>query len=158
MTEHSRAQFQALGANEVGNDSFTYAIRLASGALSWATVGVCITGSNDGPVVALAEVSGMVTEMLSPAGELGDSGTIAFSDVDLSDTHSVSAVTALAGALGTLSASVAVDTTSSGGVIGWNYSVAASAVEHLAEGEAKVETFLSRWMTARAERSSAQSA
>jgi VCBS repeat-containing protein len=143
MTEQSRAQFQSLGAGEVGQDSFTYAIRLASGALSWATVSVSITGSNDGPVVAVTDVTGAATEMLSPAGELSDSGSIAFGDVDLSDTHSVGAVTASTGALGTLSASVTSDTTGSGtgGVISWNYSVAASAVEYLAKDETKVETF-----------------
>lgn len=143
MTEQSRAQFQSLGAGEVGYDSFTYAIRLASGALSWATVSVSITGSNDAPVVAVTDVTGAATEMVNPAGELSDSGTIAFDDVDLSDTHSLSAVTASADALGTLSASVTADTTGSGtgGVISWNYSVAASAVEYLAKDETKVETF-----------------
>jgi VCBS repeat-containing protein len=57
--------------------------------------------------------------------------------------HSVSAVTPSAGALGTLTAGVSTDTTGSGlgGVVTWNYSVAASAVEYLAKDETKVETF-----------------
>ena len=56
----------------------------------------------------------------------------------------MSAVTASAGTLGSLTASVttqASDVNGAGGVITWNYSVAASAVEFLAAGETKVETF-----------------
>ena len=41
-----------------------------------------------------------VTELVTPVGNLTDSGTIAFTDVDLTDIHSVSAVTPSAGALG----------------------------------------------------------
>src|SRR5207253_1050364 len=61
----------------------------------------------------------------------------------LSDSHSVGVVTASAGALGTLTASVSTDSTGSGlgGVISWNYSVAAAAVEYLAAGETKIESF-----------------
>src|SRR5207244_526406 len=67
----------------------------------------------------------------------------AFTDVDLSDVHSVGTVTPSAGALGTLTAGVTTDTTGSGlgGVITWNYSVPAGAVEYLAAGQTKVETF-----------------
>ncbi len=86
-----------------------------------------------------------VTEAITPVGNLTDTGTIAFTDVDLTDVHSISAVTPSAGALGTLMASVSTDTTGSGvgGVVTWNYSVAASAVEYLAAGQTKVETFTS---------------
>src|SRR5438874_8790389 len=74
---------------------------------------------------------------------LTDTGTIAFTDVDLTDIHSLSVVTPSAGALGTLTASVTADTTGSGlgGVVTWNYSVADTAVEYLAAGQTKVETF-----------------
>ncbi len=84
-----------------------------------------------------------MTEAVTPAGNLTDTGTIAFTDVDLTDVHSLSAVTPSAGALGTLMASVSTDTTGSGvgGVVTWSYSVAASAVEYLAAGQTKVETF-----------------
>jgi VCBS repeat-containing protein len=107
------------------------------------TITVTITGTNDAPVVAGTDVTGGVTELVAPTGNLTDSGTIAFSDVDLTDVHSVGAVTASAGALGTLTASVTTDTTGSGagGVISWSYSVAAAAVEYLAAGQTKIETF-----------------
>ncbi len=101
-----------------------------------------ITGTNDAPVVAATDVTGGVTELVAPTGNLTDTGTIAFTDVDLTDVHSVSAVTPSAGALGTLTASVTTDTTDGvGGIVTWNYSVAASAVEYLAAGQLKVETF-----------------
>src|SRR5438445_309502 len=97
------------------------------------TVSVTITGTNDAPIVAATDVTGAVTELVTPAGNLTDSGTIAFTDVDLTDVHSISTVTPSAGALGSLTASVSTDTTGSGlgGVVTWNYSVAASAVEYL---------------------------
>jgi VCBS repeat-containing protein len=40
----------SLAQGEAINDTFTYAIRLGNGTLSWATVSVHIDGSNDGPV------------------------------------------------------------------------------------------------------------
>ncbi len=144
MTAASKGHFQYLAAGEVATDTFTYAIRMGNGALSWATATVQITGTNDGPIVAAGDVSGGVTELVTPAGNLTDTGTIAFSDVDLSDVHGVGAVTASAGALGALTASVstpASDVDGTGGVITWDYSVAASAVEYLGVGEFKDQTF-----------------
>src|SRR5207302_1715294 len=79
----------------------------------------------------------------TPVGNLTDTGTIAFTDVDLTDTHSISpTITASAGALGALTASVSTDTVGGlGGVIIWNYSVSAADVEYLAKDQAKVEHF-----------------
>ena len=79
------------------------------------TVTVTITGTNDAPVVAATDVSGAVTELVTPARQLTDTGTIGFTDVDLSDVHSVSAVTPSGGALGCARAArVTTDTTGSG--------------------------------------------
>src|SRR5947209_2166313 len=96
------------------------------------TVSVTITGTNDAPVVAATDVTGAVTEQVTPAGDQTDTLTIRHSDVDLPDAHSISpTITASAGALGALTASVTTDATVSGlgGLITWNYSVADSAVE-----------------------------
>ena len=41
------------------------------------TVSVTITGTNDAPVVAATDVSGAVTELVTPVGNLTDTGTIA---------------------------------------------------------------------------------
>ena len=58
-------------------------------------IDVTITGTNDAPVVAATDVTGAVTEQVTPAGNLTDSGTIAFTDVDLTDAHSSAAITAV---------------------------------------------------------------
>ena len=48
-----------------------------------------ITGTNDAPVVTAHDLTGAVTELVTPVGDLTDSGTIAFTDVDLTDVHRV---------------------------------------------------------------------
>jgi len=137
------AKVNALAAGESFTDTFVYAIRMANGTLSWAKASFTITGTNDVPVVAVADVTGGVDEMGTPAGDLTDTGTISFTDVDLTDAHTIGAITPSGGALGSLTATVTTDTTGTGtgGVVTWNYSVPASAVEYLADGQPKVETF-----------------
>ena len=106
---------------------------------------ITITGTNDVPVITAEDLIGGVTELVTPSDDLTDTGTISFNDVDLTDTHSIQAtITPSAGALGGLTASVTSDTTGSGtgGVITWNYAVAAADVEYLAEAETKLETFI----------------
>ena len=105
-------------------------------------VDVVITGTNDAPVLATTTVTGAVTEQGTPAGNLTSSGSIGFTDVDLTDVHTVSAA-AIGSQLGTLTASKVADTTDAGtgGSILWNYSVADSAVEYLAAGQTKIESF-----------------
>src|SRR5207247_2310521 len=95
------------------------------------------------PVVATTDETGAVNELVAPVGNLTDTGSIAFTDVDLTDTHVIQpAITVSTGALGALTASVSSDTVGGvGGVITWNYSVAASAVEYLAKDQTKVESF-----------------
>ncbi|HEY9065175.1 MAG TPA: VCBS domain-containing protein, partial [Burkholderiaceae bacterium] len=46
-----KEQLQHLSAGEFLTDTFTYAIRLGNGTLSWATATVQIAGVNDAPVV-----------------------------------------------------------------------------------------------------------
>ncbi len=135
--------FNYLAAGQTATDTITYVIEDSHGAQSTTTAQITVTGTNDVPVVAVADVTGAVTEMGTPVGNITDSGTIAFTDADFADTHSISAITPSAGALGTLTASVSTDTTGTGlgGAVTWNYNVAASAVEYLAAGQTKVETF-----------------
>jgi VCBS repeat-containing protein len=77
--------FNYLAAGQSVIDTFTYAIRLSNGTLSWATVSVTITGTNDGPTVSAADLVGSVTEDDSTPN-LTDTGTITFDDVDLTNT------------------------------------------------------------------------
>jgi VCBS repeat-containing protein len=106
---------------------------------------ITLTGSNDPPKITVGDgdhTSGAVTEDVGvAAGNLNTSGTLSFSDVDLTDTHSVE-VTPPAGALGTLTADVTTeDSNGTGGVITWHYTVANDAVDHLAEGQTATEKF-----------------
>lgn len=132
-----------LAAGETRIESFAVTLDDQHGGIVTRQVDVTLTGTNDAPVVAAADVTGGVTEMVAPAGQLTDSGSIAFSDADHADVHSVGAVTASAPTLGTLTASVTADTTGtgSGGVVTWNYSVPASAVEYLGANQTRVESF-----------------
>ena len=135
--------YQYLAAGQSGTDSFSYRVVDANGESDTATVTITVVGTNDAPLVAAVDVTGAVTELSVPSGNLTDSGTIAFTDVDLTDVHGVGSVTPSSGALGTLTASVSTDTTGSGtgGVVSWNYSIAASAVEYLAKDQTRVESF-----------------
>ncbi|NUS99784.1 MAG: hypothetical protein HOP96_02265, partial [Sphingomonas sp.] len=57
-----RAQLQALNAGQTITDSFTYAIRLGNGTLSWATATVVYTGVNDRPVLVSSIADQQVNE------------------------------------------------------------------------------------------------
>src|SRR4029077_13916751 len=68
---------------EFATDTFTYAIKLANGALSWTTATVQIAGANDSPLAA---------NIAADANE--DTGnpvtlTASYTDVDAHDTHTV---------------------------------------------------------------------
>ena len=88
----SAVEYLAAGQTKV--ETFTFTCWTATAAASSRTIDVTITGTNDAPIVAATDVTGAVTELVTPVGNLTDSGTIAFTDVDLTDVHSVSAVTA----------------------------------------------------------------
>ncbi len=143
----SDADIDFLGAGDSVELQFEVSITDGNGGSTTETVTITVTGTNDAPVVAAEDVTGAVIELeVTPVGNLTDTGTISFTDVDLTDSHSIDQenIVASDGALGTLTASVTTQTdttTGAGGVITWNYSVAASAVEYLAQDETKVETF-----------------
>src|SRR5206468_1250916 len=93
-------------------------------------VSVSITGNNEDAKITVGagdSASGAVTEDVATDGSnnLNASGTLSFSDVDLIDRHSVTGVTPSVRALGTLTATVTHDstTTGTGGVISWHYTV-----------------------------------
>src|SRR5204862_5724183 len=108
------------------------------------TISLTITGTYDTRVVPPTDAPRACSSLVSPADNLTDNGTINFTDVDLTDAHAISpTITASAGALGSLSASVTTDSTgrSEERRVGKEYSVAASADEYLAKDQTKVETF-----------------
>ncbi|GBG13993.1 uncharacterized protein NMK_1549 [Novimethylophilus kurashikiensis] len=75
-------QLQHLNAGQYMTDSFTYAIRLGNGTLSWATATVQIAGVNDAPVVtgavkgaAVEDGSKVTMNALANASDV-DTGTV----------------------------------------------------------------------------------
>ena len=141
------AAVQFLGVGDSITETYTVTLTDGeTGGIVTRDVVVTITGTNDQAVIGVADLLGAVTEGNGAPAALTDTGTIAFSDVDLTDTHSASAAftsTTGAGQLGTLSASVSTDTTGSGtgGVVTWNYSVNDAAVQFLGVGDSITETY-----------------
>ncbi|WDH54757.1 VCBS domain-containing protein [Pseudomonas chlororaphis] len=144
-----KAQLQALAAGASLTDSFTYAIRLGNGTLSWATAQVQFAGANDSVTMSLGAQAGTVTEDAattpSPADSHSATGTIAFSDVDLSDTHTASFVAAPgnASALGNfVLASVTEAANAANGTVNWTYTLNNAAAQSLAQGQTASETYV----------------
>ena len=77
MTTASMANFQSLGADKIGTDTFTYAIELGNGTISWATATVEIKGNNHAAVLSSA-----VVVLAETNAALSTSGTLTISDVD----------------------------------------------------------------------------
>ncbi|BBN53388.1 hypothetical protein TRE132_15130 [Pseudomonas chlororaphis subsp. aurantiaca] len=144
-----KAQLQALAAGTSLTDSFTYAIRLGNGTLSWATAQVQFAGANDSVTMSLGAQAGTVTEDAattpSPTDSHSATGTIAFNDVDLSDTHTASFVAAPgnATALGNFAlASVIEAANAANGTVNWTYTLNNAAAQALAQGQTASETYV----------------
>lgn len=136
-------EIQALSEGESIEDWFTYTIRMANGTLSTATVWITVTGQNDAPVFAAETAAGDVTELGSNAdvGTLTTSGSLAFTDTDLLDSHWVEVI-ANNDATGSLTATVTDSATGDGaGTVGWEYLSDAADLAYLAEGETREEAF-----------------
>ena len=144
-----KTQLQELAAGASLADSFTYAIRLGNGTLSWATAQVQFAGMNDSVTMNVSVQAGTVTEDApttpSTTDSLSTTGTIAFSDVDLSDTHTASFVAAGGNttALGNFSlASVIEAANAANGTVNWTYTVNNAAAQYLAQGQTATETYV----------------
>jgi VCBS repeat-containing protein len=138
----SAVEYLAMGQTRV--ESFTITLNDQHGGVVTRQIDVTITGTNDAPLIAGQDLTGAVTEAVTPAGNLTDSGIITFTDVDSDDVHLVSAIgNPLGTPLGSLTAVKNTDTTGTGvgGQLTWTYTVPASAIEYLAAGQTKVESF-----------------
>src|SRR5947207_2753090 len=96
------------------------------------------------PATTGQNLAGAVTEQVTPAGNLSDSGTICFSEVVLTAVHLVSATgTPVGSVLVSFNAATTPDiyTLSLHDALPISYSVADSAVEYLAKDQTKVESF-----------------
>src|SRR5260221_375246 len=111
-------------------------------------VTVTLTGTNDPTVIVAASTtaSGAITEQAGVTGSTVTdlaTGTIAFTDADLTDAHKVvSVVPQGAGYLGSFTLGALADST--GGVTGsipWTFSVADGALDFLAAGQTLVQKY-----------------
>ena len=130
--------FQYLAAGQTATETFTYTATDQFGGSATASTTVTIVGANDGPIVTSANAAGAVTE----DGTTVASGTIAFKDVDPTDTHTISVVAGGAGYLGTFTPTLINDSTGDGsGSVKWNYAVSNSALQFLAAGQTLTQTY-----------------
>ncbi|WP_289298320.1 VCBS domain-containing protein [uncultured Reyranella sp.] len=144
-----RVQLQALNDGQSLTDSFTYAIRLANGALSWATATVQFAGSNDAAVIS-GVTSGTVTEAGGVANAIAGlptvTGILTATDADnaANSFQAVTAETFTAGGYGSY-------TLTAGGA--WTYTLdnANTAVQSLNAGQHLTDTFTVRTIDGTAE-------
>ncbi|HET6157979.1 MAG TPA: VCBS domain-containing protein [Dongiaceae bacterium] len=145
--------FDYLAAGETATDTFQYAIRLANGALSWDTVTITITGTNDGPVLSDTSDPAAVAEALNASAQdlIAINGTFSVTDLDVGDTLTPSVVggpvvkldglpfilPAGASALTAATAFTLTGATSNGGAvnIGYGYNPGAANLDFLRAGQ-----------------------
>lgn len=150
----------SLAEGEIFTDTFTYAIRLGNGTLSWATVTVTIVGTNDAPIIDSAAQSGSITETVDnapgvEANPTDATGTITFDDMDLSDVPTASILPGAtitggtvvlsaaqsAALLDNLTLGTVVDNADGSGSVGWTYTVPNGEIDFLGAGETVQLTF-----------------
>ena len=149
------APIAALAAGETAIDQFTYAIRLSNGTLSWATVNVTITGTNDAPDIRVGAGNSASAAINETNAALTASGTLTVSDPDTSDMVNVSvtsvAVSGTGGANGIdndtlkamlgLTGNIANAADGTAGSLHWSFNSTPQAFDYLATGETLVLTY-----------------
>ncbi|MFL6726999.1 MAG: VCBS domain-containing protein [Sphingomicrobium sp.] len=147
--------FGFLGAGETRVDHFTYAIRLGNGTLSWATVSVNITGSNDGPDIKLVGNDRAVDSLNETNSRLTTSGTLTVVDPDTTDAVNVCvssvAVAGTGGAGGLTNAQLLAMLSLTGNInnaadgapstLGWLFDSGTQAFNYLAAGQTLTLTY-----------------
>src|SRR5205085_1345977 len=133
-------QFLAQGQSVV--QTYTVEVDDNHGGSATQTVSITINGSEDAPSITAAVASGSVTEDAHVAATESASGTIDFADVDLIDTHTVSATPAAGGYLGTFTPTITnVSTGDGAGQVTWNFTVNNADLQFLAQGQSVVQTY-----------------
>ncbi|MDF1606549.1 VCBS domain-containing protein, partial [Hoeflea sp. YIM 152468] len=143
FVNNGAAATQALAAGQTETETFTATVTDPNGATDTIDVTITITGSNDAPVIASADDTGAVTE---DAAVQTATGTVGFSDVDLTDDHEVTSATKdvpYGTVMGAFSVVETSDTTGSGtgGVASWTYTLDNAAAQQLAAGQQVSETY-----------------
>ncbi|MET3843465.1 VCBS domain-containing protein [Bradyrhizobium sp. OAE829] len=143
---NSASQYLADGQSVT--ETYTVTVNDGHGSTTTQNVVVTITGSNDVVSVTSGVQSGTVVEDAlttpNPSDSLNANGTINFTDVDLSDGHTVSFAAAPANmtSLGTFSlGAVSEAVNAASGSVGWSYALNNSASQYLADGQSVTETY-----------------
>ncbi|HEY0886921.1 MAG TPA: VCBS domain-containing protein [Ramlibacter sp.] len=155
--DNGRAATQALAQGQVAADSFTVQVADEFGAFDTRIIDVEVVGTNDGPVIQTAGVSRALAEDANVAASLlAATGEGQFSDVDLTDAHSMSAVfvaaqlsngapvpASLAAALGGAMTATLLDAATGDGhaQYRWDFGVANAATQFLAAGQTLQVTY-----------------
>ncbi|MGY4608900.1 VCBS repeat-containing protein [Bradyrhizobium sp. USDA 4474] len=138
--------------------TLTYTVEVADthGGTTSQNVVVTITGTNDTPVITSGAQTGAITELAGQTGSTSPdsaTGTVTFSDADLSDTHSVtitgvtsSGVTSGLADNATVKSWLSLGALSdaTGGVTGsdgWSFSAQDKSFDYLAQGESVTLTY-----------------
>lgn len=139
------SDFDYLAVGESTVVTVNYSIADDQGATSASTVAITVTGTNDAPTIDAGgtDATGAVAELPNNdpnenAFTHQDSGTIAFDDLDLGDTHSASFAPQSGGYLGTFSLD---PVNQAGDSVGWDFQVEDSAIDFLEEGETLTQTY-----------------
>jgi VCBS repeat-containing protein len=141
--------FDYLAAGEHLNITYTVQLDDHAGGISTQTVTITVVGTNDKPVfLSCPESAALVEDQnVDPSGNLTAHNDLFFSDVDLSDTHSVSTtVTATRSGGGSIPLTDAQLLAAFGtgledstghvfGEVDWNFALANSSVNFLSGGE-----------------------
>ena len=147
------AAAQYLAAGQQKMEEFLVKILDDDGKFVEQKVTITITGTNDAPVIGAGDAAGDVEEFVVPVGDLTGSGSIEFTDVDVTDENTVTSAVLksvnggtlpadLALAKGDLTAAVSGDTTSStSGSIDWDFAVAAADVDFLAKDQTLTQVY-----------------
>jgi VCBS repeat-containing protein len=132
-----------LAEGETRTQTYTVTVDDKNGGTSTQDVVITLTGTNDAPTITSGAQSGAATEIADgKAGENvathQDTGTITFADVDLIDTHDATFAPQAGGYFGSFTLG-AVD--QGGNKVGWTFKVDDSALDFLAEGETRIQTY-----------------
>ncbi len=132
------ATLNKLAEGETRTEVFHVTVDDGHGTMTTRDITVTLVGTNDKPVFEIVDpAEGSVIEDTSPTA----TGTIAFTDADLIDTHTATVTAPQGPTYGTFTlGAVTESATTAGGSVGWTYKLNSSA-QALAEGDIRTETY-----------------
>jgi VCBS repeat-containing protein len=139
------SDFDHLAVGESQVVTINYTMQDEHGATSSSTVSLTVTGTNDAPTIdsGATTASGSVTEL--PDGSANENnfnhqsdGSIAFHDLDTSDTHTATATPQGAGYYGTFTLD---PVNQAGDTVAWHFNVDDSAIDGLTAGQVVTQTY-----------------